>query len=284
MPGVIGVYTNDDLGLARRPTVMGIDSRGDGAVRSWRRGPFATSASRSSRSWPRPARSRRTPPSWWSSTTSRCRSWSTSPRRLEGPALLFPEAQHQHPFGAHFGGDDTMFDGCEVGRRADDPQPARGALPAGGAAAAGAMGADGRLGSVPDPGAHGVRDPMASLLGLEPDQVHVITPDVGGAFGAKVRVYPEESWWPGAPRSSAGRCAGPRRRSESMVGLGHGRAQVQLVTMGGSRDGKVHRVSQPVLQDSGAYPEFGTFLPFMTRTWPRARTRSPRPSAAACRW
>ncbi|MCC5989507.1 MAG: xanthine dehydrogenase family protein molybdopterin-binding subunit [Pararhodobacter sp.] len=32
---------------------------------------------------------------------------------------------------------------------------------------------------------------MARLLGLEPDQVHVTIPDVGGGFGMKVMVYPE---------------------------------------------------------------------------------------------
>ncbi|MDQ6672785.1 MAG: xanthine dehydrogenase family protein molybdopterin-binding subunit [Chloroflexota bacterium] len=38
----------------------------------------------------------------------------------------------------------------------------------------------------------GVRDRVASLLGLEASRVRVLAPDVGGGFGAKGQVYPEE--------------------------------------------------------------------------------------------
>ena len=41
-------------------------------------------------------------------------------------------------------------------------------------------------------GAHGARDGLAEIFGLEKSQVRVITPDVGGGFGAKSGVYPEE--------------------------------------------------------------------------------------------
>ena len=41
-------------------------------------------------------------------------------------------------------------------------------------------------------GAHGTRDGLAGALGLEKDQVRVITPDVGGGFGAKNGTYPED--------------------------------------------------------------------------------------------
>ena len=54
-------------------------------------------------------------------------------------------------------------------------------------------------------------------------------------------------------------------RSESMLTLGHGRAQIQNVEMGGTRDGKVLAFRNVVVADSGAYPAFGGFLPFLTR-------------------
>ncbi|MFN5600602.1 MAG: xanthine dehydrogenase family protein molybdopterin-binding subunit, partial [Acidimicrobiaceae bacterium] len=41
-------------------------------------------------------------------------------------------------------------------------------------------------------GAHGARDGLADTLGLDKSQVRVITPDVGGGFGAKSGVYAEE--------------------------------------------------------------------------------------------
>ena len=46
-------------------------------------------------------------------------------------------------------------------------------------------------------------------------------------------------------------------RSENMVGLGHGRAQVQDVQIGGTRDGRILAYQLDVVQDAGAYPGFG---------------------------
>ena len=67
----------------------------------------------------------------------------------------------------------------------------------------------------------------ADLLELAPHQVRVIAPDVGGGFGAKLIVYPEDVLIPflalrvgaaralarGPPRAHADRDAGARRRS-----------------------------------------------------------------------
>src|SRR5947207_10780344 len=39
---------------------------------------------------------------------------------------------------------------------------------------------------------HEVRDNIAAMLDLGVDRVRVIVPDVGGGFGAKFLVYPEE--------------------------------------------------------------------------------------------
>lgn len=114
--------------------------------------------------------------------------------------------------------------------------------------------------------AQGCRDVIAKINGLEPTQMRLITPDVGGGFGAKIGTYPEEQLL-GLLSQKAGRPLRWREnRSESMVALGHGRAQVQTITIGGSRDGKVLAYRLHVLQDCGAWPDFGTVLaPFMTR-------------------
>ena len=47
--------------------------------------------------------------------------------------------------------------------------------------------------------------------------------------------------------------------------MGHGRAQVQRIRIGGSRDGIIAADQLSVIQDSGAYPMMGSFLPFMTQ-------------------
>ena len=55
-------------------------------------------------------------------------------------------------------------------------------------------------------------------------------------------------------------------RSENMVAMTQGRAQVQHVEMGLTRDGRITGVTTKVFQDGGAYPSIGCFLPFLTRT------------------
>src|SRR5205814_563548 len=41
-------------------------------------------------------------------------------------------------------------------------------------------------------GIHGVQGDLAKYYKLAPEQIHAITPDVGGGFGAKAGSYPEE--------------------------------------------------------------------------------------------
>jgi len=50
-----------------------------------------------------------------------------------------------------------------------------------------------------------------------------------------------------------------------MLNLGHGRGQIQIVELGGSRAGELLALRLVVLQDCGAYPSLGAFLPMMTR-------------------
>ncbi len=111
---------------------------------------------------------------------------------------------------------------------------------------------------------HAAQGALAGLYGLEPGQVHVIVPDVGGGFGAKIQIYPEEAILPWAAR----RCGRPVRwfesRTENLLAMGPGRAQVQNVTIGGDRDGTVKAYRIDVLADAGAYGRMGAFLPFFT--------------------
>ena len=53
-------------------------------------------------------------------------------------------------------------------------------------------------------------------------------------------------------------------RSENMVAMSHGRAQIQYVEMGLKRDGTIVGLRAKVFQDSGAYPAMGAFLAYFT--------------------
>ena len=114
-------------------------------------------------------------------------------------------------------------------------------------------------------GAHGARDGLADTLGLDKSQVRVITPDVGGGFGAKSGVYAEEILVGWAARKLNAPVRWTETRTENMVSMGHGRAQRQRTRMGGTRDGRITAYRLDLLQDAGAYAKAGAVLPFMTR-------------------
>ena len=183
------------------------------------------------------------------------------------PTLLFPEAGTNvaASFGdaAAFRAD--LFDGCDVvvtrtivnQRVAPAPMETR--------AAAAVVGEDGRLTAwIPNQGAQGTRGALAGMLGIDPAGIRVITPDVGGAFGAKFGADPEHAvvCWVARRLGRPARWA--ETRNENLVGMTHGRAQRQTVTIGGSRDGTVAAYRLDILQDAGAYPRFGAFLPALT--------------------
>src|SRR5919206_322280 len=106
---------------------------------------------------------------------------------------------------------------------------------------------------------------IAEWLGLEASQVHVITPDVGGGFGAKIGADPEHAIVAWLAKHTGRPVRWSESRSENMTGMQQGRAQLQTITIGGNRDGKVLAYRLDVLADAGAYPRIGVFPPFFTR-------------------
>ncbi len=112
--------------------------------------------------------------------------------------------------------------------------------------------------------AHGTRDRLADALGLDKRDVRVIAPDVGGGFGAKNGAYTEDMVVAHLARHLDQPVRWTSTRSEDMLGIAHGRGQIFEATIGGSHDGRIQCYQLRVAQDSGAYPEIGTMLPFMT--------------------
>ena len=109
-----------------------------------------------------------------------------------------------------------------------------------------------------------VRDEVAECLGLKESQVRVITPDVGGGFGAKLQTYPEQTMIAALARKLGRPVRWFEYRSENMVAMTHGRGQVQNISIGATRDGKVVGLEAEVVADGGAYPALGAFLPMFT--------------------
>lgn len=179
--------------------------------------------------------------------------------------LLFEEAGTNTAFAMPAEGDDPFGD-CEVVVRARLRNPRLAACPLEVRSAAAAWGDDGRLHvwvSTQNPNT--VQGIYAGYYGLDPSRVHVIAPDVGGGFGPKIGVYPEELLLPAIARHVGRPVRWTETRSENMVGMGHGRDQIQEITIGGRRDGTVLAYRLDVIQNAGAYPMLGAFLPFFTR-------------------
>ncbi|MDQ3757698.1 MAG: xanthine dehydrogenase family protein molybdopterin-binding subunit, partial [Actinomycetota bacterium] len=185
----------------------------------------------------------------------------------EGAPLLFPEAGTN--IATMFPGADApdLFDGCDVVVRRRIVNQRVAPCPLEVRATAAAWGDDGRLTVwCSTQSAHGALNEISHRLGIEADKIHVIAPDVGGGFGAKIGNYPEDLILGWVARRVGRPVKWVESRSESMVGLGHGRGQVQDVEIGGTRDGRVLAYRLSVIQDSGAYPRMGAALPVMTRT------------------
>ena len=132
--------------------------------------------------------------------------------------------------------------------------------------AAAEWGADGRLHCYnAGQGPHPVRAGIASILGLEKDQVRVISRDVGGSFGAKARPSPEEALLGWLAKRVGRPVIWVPSRSDDMVGLGHGRGQIQYCRIGGSSKGDITAYHLHVVQEAGAYPAGGAGLPANAR-------------------
>lgn len=126
------------------------------------------------------------------------------------------------------------------------------------------------------------RDSIAAQLRVSADTIHVIAgPDVGGGFGPKDGWYPEDILTAWVAQQMGKIARWHETRSESMLGLYHGRAQVQTLRLGGGRDGRLAAYEMEIVQDAGAYPSLGAWLPDLTMMMapgtydiPRVRARS----------
>jgi carbon-monoxide dehydrogenase large subunit len=106
---------------------------------------------------------------------------------------------------------------------------------------------------------HMIRGVLSGLLGVDPDRMRVIAPNVGGSFGAKH--LSAEGVVAAKLALELGRpIKWVETRSENMVALSHGRGQVQYVELGLKRDGTFVGMRCRMIGDAGAYAGFGGIL------------------------
>ena len=112
--------------------------------------------------------------------------------------------------------------------------------------------------------AHGLRDGLAPNLGLEPDNLRVIAPWVGGGFGPKAGLYIEYILCGKAAQQLNQPVRWAEQRGENMVSMAQGRAMVMNAEMGVNNDGSIVGLKARVVADAGAYPAIGAVLPMLT--------------------
>ncbi len=100
---------------------------------------------------------------------------------------------------------------------------------------------------------HVLRLMLALTLDVPEHKVRVIAPDVGGGFGGKLQVTPEEVITFLAARRMGKPVKYTESRTESVQSAHHGRDQIQKLTLAARRDGTVTGLKVELLADMGAY-------------------------------
>jgi carbon-monoxide dehydrogenase large subunit len=112
---------------------------------------------------------------------------------------------------------------------------------------------------------HALHPAVAAALGLEPEDVRIVCPWVGGGFGPKAALYVEYL----VAASAAIKLRQPVKwvesRTEDMLALVHGRDFTMHASLGLTNDGKIVGLDADVVASAGAYPAIGAVLPMLTQ-------------------
>ena len=106
-------------------------------------------------------------------------------------------------------------------------------------------------------GVHVVRTTLASIFGLEPDQVRVIAPHVGGGFGSKGTPHAHEVLVRRAAKMVGGHAvkfALTRQQMFSVVG--YRTPTIQRIRLGADRGGTLTAIVHDVIEQTSRFREF----------------------------
>ncbi|MEE9278998.1 MAG: xanthine dehydrogenase family protein molybdopterin-binding subunit [Myxococcota bacterium] len=115
---------------------------------------------------------------------------------------------------------------------------------------------------------HQLKQQLSICLGIPELRIRVIAPEVGGGFGCKLPVYPEECLLPWASRELRRPIKWAETRTESLMNTTHGRGHVHKIEAAYKNDGELLALRGQVLSDIGAFPSFfgasiATFTPLL---------------------
>jgi len=104
---------------------------------------------------------------------------------------------------------------------------------------------------------HLVRRQIAAQLNLPQETVRVIAPDIGGGFGPKVFVYPEEILVPFLALQLGRPVKWIEDRREHFISTAHGRDQIHNIEFGFDEEGRMLALRDRFVLDNGAYNPMG---------------------------
>ena len=111
---------------------------------------------------------------------------------------------------------------------------------------------------------HWVRREVAKRLELPESRVRCLAPDVGGGFGVKGHVYPEDILIAFLARRIGRPVRWVEDRQEHLVNSAHARDDRHAVEIGFDNEGRIIALRDQFLKDSGAYTPVGIGAPSNT--------------------
>ncbi|MBS1796358.1 MAG: xanthine dehydrogenase family protein molybdopterin-binding subunit [Acidobacteria bacterium] len=112
---------------------------------------------------------------------------------------------------------------------------------------------------------YGVRRHLAKVFGLSEDNVQVVSPFVGGAFGASLR----PNYYPSLTAMAARELKRPVKvvytRSQMYTGYGYRPYTIQKIALGAEKSGKLTAMIHDAVHNTSSYEEFNDNTTSMTR-------------------
>lgn len=111
---------------------------------------------------------------------------------------------------------------------------------------------------------HLVQKALLEILSLPAHRVRVVTPDVGGGFGTKCSIYPEDMLIPVAAMRLGRAVKWVETRREHLQSATHSREQLHHVRLAATREGVILALDDRFLLDQGVYNPWGIVQPYNT--------------------
>jgi len=111
---------------------------------------------------------------------------------------------------------------------------------------------------------HWVRREVAAILGMPEARVRCLALDVGGGFGVKGHVYPEDLVIPFLARRLGRPVRWIEDRHEHLQSAAHSRDQLHEVEVGFDNDGRILALRDNFILDCGAWNPIGGGVPYNT--------------------